>query len=220
MSMEMRIGIACTMLFLVAPACAQSAEPALAQVLEGDFHSPSFLPDGELVVARSNQDGWWREDGRRHATVAAADSSAAAVAFAHRDRIYARTPRGLVRVGDGDRFFAPQASPDRSRVVFVGLATGLYVYDIAAAELTHLGPGTAPAWAPDSRRLVFELTVDDGQEIVASELRHWRAGDSPQPLALPRRLIARRPAWSPDGHSIAFDDDRGSVYLLALEGQR
>ena len=155
---------------------------------------------------------------------APAASPATARAFAHQDRIYVRTPRGLIRVGAGDRFFAPQASPDGHRIVFIGLATGLYVYDIATAELTRLGPGTAPAWAPDSRTLAFEVTVDDtvddGQRIVASALWSWRPGEGSRQIALPRTLIARRPAWSPDGESLAFDDDRGGIYLLALEGQR
>jgi Tol biopolymer transport system component len=123
----------------------------------------------------------------------------------------------LVVFADGDRYFGPVDSPDRRRVAFQGLATGLYVYDLDTGALTHVGAGTAPAWAPDSRRLAFERTTDDGQEIRTSSLWIWKAGAAAQEVFASDDVIARRPAWSPDGRTLAFDDGRGAVYLLAEE---
>ncbi len=141
-------------------------------------------------------------------------------AFAHGDRVYVRTDDGIVPVGTGDRFFGPTVSPNGARVAFVGLATGVYVYDVATGAVEHLGPGTAPAWSPDSTALAFERTDDDGHAIVGSDIWVWRAGNGAAPLMATARRTERRPSWSPDGARLAFDDDRGSVYVVSVGGVR
>ncbi|HUS67075.1 MAG TPA: hypothetical protein VMZ28_21205 [Kofleriaceae bacterium] len=139
--------------------------------------------------------------------------------YAKDDRIYVRAAgQRTVRVpATGDRFFQPVLSPDGARVAFTGLATGIHVYELATGALTHLGPGTAPVWSADGQRLAFERTEDDGHAVVASELYLFE----PQGRGLTRvggdAGIRRRPAFSPDGRSLAFDDDRGTVYVGALE---
>lgn len=136
-------------------------------------------------------------------------------AFAHGDRIYVRTDAGVVRVGTGDRFFGPAVSPDGRRVAFVGLKTGIHVHDLDAGSTVRVGAGTAPAWSADSTALAFERTEDDGHEIVASDIWVWRGGEPVAAIADPRR-VERRPAWSPDGRRIAFDDDAGAIYVAEV----
>lgn len=193
-------------------------------VAEGGFYAPRFGPEGRtLLVSGPRHERSWvvqLEDGsvRPLAQVdLTATSRARPPAFAHRDRIYVRTRRGLITVGTGDRFFSPVASPDGRRIAFLGLATGVHVYDRATGELSHVGQGTAPAWAPDSRRLAFERTEDDGREVTDSDLWIWQAGDRARLVSETDNGIARRPAWSPDGQVLAFDDGGGAIYLLTLE---
>jgi Tol biopolymer transport system component len=140
--------------------------------------------------------------------------------FARDDRVYLRAPSGerTLRVpATGDRFFQPVLSPDGARVAFTGLATGIYVYEIASGALTHVGAGTAPAWSADGKRLAFERTEDDGHAVVASELYLFEPAGRGLTRVAGDAGLKRRPAFSPDGRSLAFDDDRGTVYVGALE---
>jgi hypothetical protein len=143
----------------------------------------------------------------------------APIAFAKDDRMYVvdRT-RQLVRIGTGDRFFGAVVSPDGDKVVFQGLTTGLHLYVRSTGALRHVGPGTAPAWSPDSSRVVFEVTEDDGHDIVASDLYLYEvASDRVSALTATDRVIERRPSYAPTGKSIAFDDNIGGVFVGRVE---
>lgn len=141
------------------------------------------------------------------------------VAFAQDDRMYVvdRTNQ-LVRIGSGDKFFGAVVSPDGDKVVFQGLGTGLHLYVRSTGTLRHIGPGTAPAWSPDSARLAYEVTEDDGHDIVASELYIYEvASDRASAITTTDRIVERRPSFAPDGTSIAFDDNTGGIFVGRLE---
>lgn len=136
------------------------------------------------------------------------------VAFTQNERFYVERNGALQEVGSGDRFFGAVISPDGDRVVVQGLATGLYIYTRSTGALVRVGPGTAPAWSPDSKRLVFEVTEDDGHDIVASELYHYDlATDRVVPLTTTDRVIERRPSFAPDGKQLVFDDNTGGLFV-------
>lgn len=141
------------------------------------------------------------------------------VAFAQDDRMYVVDRKNqLVRIGSGDRFFGAVVSPDGDKVVFQGLTTGLHLYVRSTGTLRHIGPGTAPAWSPDGTRLAYELTEDDGHDIVASELYVYEvAADRVSVITTTDRVVERRPSFSPDGASIAFDDNTGGIFVGRLE---
>ncbi len=137
--------------------------------------------------------------------------------FAHRDKIYLRRDTAtVIQIGSGDRFFAPVLSPDESKIAFTGLATGVHVYNIATKTQTHVGIGTAPAWSPDSKRLVFERTEDDGHSIVGSELWLWSTTSEARAFTHTATRVERHPSWSPDSKQIAFDDDQGGIYIVDI----
>jgi Tol biopolymer transport system component len=180
-----------------------------------------FRPDG-TVEYRAVRAGQMRDlivDGGGAVRSAA---PVAPLARAVDQRIYVRGDRDRwVEVGSGDRFFAPVVSPDGGKVAFQGLATGIYVHDRARGTTVHVGPGTAPAWSPDGSRLVYELTEDDGHAIVAAELHLYDLETGTRSvLTATEHLVERRPAFSPDGREIAFDDDSGRIWIGRLEAER
>lgn len=141
------------------------------------------------------------------------------IAFAQDDRMYVVDRKNqLVRIGSGDQFFGAVVSPDGDKVVFQGLTTGLYLYTRSTAALRYIGPGTAPAWAPDSTRIAYEVTEDDGHDIVGSEIYIYDVGgDRAAPITTTDRIVERRPSFAPDGATIAFDDNTGGVFVGRLE---
>ena len=183
------------------------------------------------VAARWNTDGTIayraKRAGARRDLVLARDASVRMVAapsplaFAKDDLMYVvdRTNK-LVRIGSGDRFFGAVVSPDGDKVVFQGLATGLYLYIRSTGATRYIGPGTAPAWSPDSTRVVYEVTEDDGHDIVASDLFVYTvASDRALPITQTDRVIERRPSFSPSGTELAFDDNTGGIYVGRLEAR-
>jgi len=169
------------------------------------YRAPRAGARRDLVVTRD----------RRVTAIAAAKP----VAFTQDDRMYVvdRTQQ-LVRIGSGDHFFGAVVAPDGDKVVFQGLTTGLYLYIRSTGTLRHIGPGTAPAWSPDSARLVYEVTEDDGHDIVASELYLYDvAGDNALPITTTDRIVERRPSFAPNGETIAFDDNTGGIFVGRLE---
>jgi dipeptidyl aminopeptidase/acylaminoacyl peptidase len=136
------------------------------------------------------------------------------IAFTQNERIYAERDGKLREISSGDRFFGAVVAPDGDKVVFQGLVTGLHIYTRSTGKVISVGPGTAPAWSPDSKRLVFEVTEDDGHEMIASDLFLYDVtADRVTPLTASERLVERRPSFSPDGAQIAFDDNTGALFV-------
>ncbi len=99
----------------------------------------------------------------------------------------------------------------------------LYLFDVEAKKSEPLTRGpfdeTSPAWSPDGRQIAFirrhgEGDVDKApnQDLFVIESR---AGAEPRRLTMTTAEEGGRPAWSPDGRSIAYllgDEVKYSAY--------
>jgi WD40 repeat protein len=174
--------------------------------------------DGSNVVRHAGAEGsnaqpTWSPDGRRIAFVSKRDGDA---------EIYVMTADGgsvPVRLTSSFGLDAdPAWSPDGAKIAFTSARAGtrdLYVMNDDGSGVTRLTRGTSsgfeysrPAWSPDGRRLAFlkYSCVYDFYygSYCGSDVGIMNAAGSGE-----RRLALSgddetRPAWSPDGRTIAF----------------
>jgi hypothetical protein len=69
-----------------------------------------------------------------------------------------------------------------------------------------VGSGSAPAWSPDGRQIVYS-SADGWITTVAADGSNAR-----------RLRSGRSPAWSPDGSRIAFDAIGGDLMVMYADG--
>ncbi len=117
-----------------------------------------------------------------------------------------------------DTYYLPVISPDQTRICFQGLESGLHITDITGKNHVKLGLGSDPVWTPDSRFLLFTKPIDDGANIIASDIYIIPADGSYPVLPItdtPDR-VERHPDISPDGKHLFFDAG-GAIYRGILQ---
>lgn len=120
--------------------------------------------------------------------------------------------------------FAPELSPDGSRLVFtVAAGNGQHIWamDRATNSLTQLTfdgqDNLDPTWSPDGQQIAFASNREGGME------RHVINADGTglRKIATGVREQGGRSEWSPDGRWLAFyagpSNDR-DIYLAAVDG--
>ena len=126
---------------------------------------------------------------------------------------------GRTMVSDPEEHcFGPVLSPDETRVCYHVLSGGGSIA-VAAADGSgsiNLGYGSNPAWSPDGRYLVYEVTEDDGHVITGSDL-YIAAADGSGRIRLTDtpEWFERWPSWSPDGSRIVCSAG-GAIFVLTL----
>ncbi|MBI3268455.1 MAG: PD40 domain-containing protein [Planctomycetes bacterium] len=217
------------------------ADGTRVRIAEGPLagYKPEFGADGTTVFTRCNdpecsaadrvQNPYTGDHVHAHGLLAGeVDVSAATrereergYVFQRDDDIFFARQGALLRVAaGGDRYFAPVLSPDRRRVAFEGLLRGIFVADVDGGNRVALGPGNNPAWSPDGSEVLFDRTSDDGSALTAGEILHAfvRPDRAEPPVALTNdpSTVRQRPAWSPDGRSVAYEED-GDIYVAPVQ---
>jgi dipeptidyl aminopeptidase/acylaminoacyl peptidase len=126
----------------------------------------------------------------------------------------AKTPRPIVI----DRYYF---KADRAGYLR-GERSHLYLFDVAAKKAEALTPGKfdeqAPAWSPDGKQIAFVSKRGDGDldRVESEDIYVIEARAGAEARALTSTPAAEsRPAWSPDGRTIAYtvgDELKFSAY--------
>ena len=93
-------------------------------------------------------------------------------------------------------------SPSGEFVAFVSAATGtphvFYIFALGQSSPTDLGPGSAPAWSPDSTSIAFIGGTYPNENISVTTIDN----PSPRQLTFEPNFAWGRPAFTPDGSSL------------------
>jgi Tol biopolymer transport system component len=167
----------------------------------------------------------WSSDGSRIAMLSNDGGAGTQIVIVNADGSDA-TP-----VGDDTGMSSPRWSPDDSRFAYqlpipgAGTAFGdLVVINADGSGRATLKPGTAApltgtlsnnsiAWSPDGERIVYAFF--DGDITALRVIGADGAGDAP---LTPAGEIGRAPRWSPDGDTIAFENDDDILAIPATGG--
>ena len=117
------------------------------------------------------------------------------------------------------RYLYVSASPDNSKIVFKVIGGSMFTMNIDGSSLTDLGEGNSPKWSPDSKKIIYTISQDDGYNYTASDI-YMIDVDGLQKINISNTTnkIEMNPSFSPDGKIIVYDElNSGSIFLMTIE---
>jgi len=184
-------------------------------------YKSTWNPDGTVTV--QSNDGTVQRlnpDGTPVDAPSPLEDSSYVGAFTQDDKVYYRAAAGeparCVSEGD-DRFYGGVVSPDGRYIAYNGLYTGLYIAPLdGSGPPIYLGEGHSPSWLPDGSGIVYNVSIDDGHQLLASDLYLASVdGQTISNLTQTQDQIEINPSVSPDGRWVAYEVD-GVIYVAPL----
>lgn len=83
-------------------------------------------------------------------------------------RLIERTTNRKILSKDG-RFYGIKWNKSSKRLVMNELGKGIHVVT-TDGESFFIGEGTSPVWMPDGVNIVYEITCDDGKDLISSDI--------------------------------------------------
>lgn len=120
-------------------------------------------------------------------------------------------------VGNDASYIWPSFSPDGSKLLFTVAGRGTYITTADGKNPVALGKLNAPVWL-NAGWVIGMNDLDDGGRVVESTL--WAVsvnGKIRQQLTASDQGVFMYPAASVDGRRIAFNSDRGGIYLMEIQ---
>lgn len=189
---------------------------------EGVGFKAKWNANGEIEThANSGEAQSFKPDGTPVDAIAYEKDTSLVGAFTKDDTVYYRGAPGEQPrpITDGDdRYYGGVVSPDGKYIAYNGLNTGLYVQPLdGSGPAISLGEGYSPAWMPDGSGLVYNISRDDGHNIIASDLYLTSPdGSTVSNLTSSDGTAELNPLPSPDGSHIAYEQD-GVIYIGTIK---
>ena len=126
------------------------------------------------------------------------------------------TNKTLMPNGADVTYFWASVSPDGKHIVYAAGGQGTFVCNIDGTNVVSLGKLSAPVWL-NNQWIVGMDDKDDGHVVLSSAIVAVTVdGKIQQTLKTPASNIAMYPAASPDGKQIAFENEKGQIYLINI----
>jgi len=131
--------------------------------------------------------------------------------------LYTSTGRKIITPnGTQASYIWPSISPNGKYIAYTVASKGTYVCKIDGTSPVSIGKLNAPRWI-NNQWLVGMDDKDDGQKLISSTIQAVNInGKIRQTLPTPTGKNAMYPVASTDGSRIAFNTDKGELYLLTI----
>jgi len=119
--------------------------------------------------------------------------------------------------GDDKSYFWASVSPDGKHIVYTVAAYGTFVCNIDGSNIVSLGKLNAPVWL-NNQWVVGMNDQDNGDQVISSKIVAITIdGGIHQTFITPMVEIAMYPSASADGNKIAFNTEKGEIYIIDIQ---
>lgn len=129
----------------------------------------------------------------------------------------ANTRKVLTPNGENKSYFWASISPDGKHIVYTVAAHGTFICDINGENVVSLKKLNAPSWL-NNEWVIGMNDKDDSDQVITSEIIAMTIdGKIRQTLTTPSVKIAMYPTASANGKQIAFNSEKGQIYIMNIE---
>lgn len=123
----------------------------------------------------------------------------------------------VIRPNGEESYFWCSVSPDGEHIVYVTAHHGAFVCNIDGTNPVCIGIMNAPQWI-DNENIVAMVDTDNGDQVVESVLLVRNINTPRDCTVLPTgQKIAMYPAASSDGKHIAFNNEKGQIFIMEVQ---
>lgn len=125
--------------------------------------------------------------------------------------------RILEPLGKGN-YIWPSISPDKTKLLFTCMGKGTFVSNLEGTILKKIGYANYPSWSPDGNWIVFMKDIDDGVNIISSDIyiANFYSGKYFN-LTLKREDISLYPEWGNTNTEVYYNTDNGQIHKINLK---